>query len=213
MERGSSLYFQAWEESRGWDVQRGLVGWKLATLRSKYVWTLDLARCRTVKKVQQLCKTLIPGQQTCAPSSPKGWIHYTIYCAGRFGAFCQQNLLPKLGLSEGCHSQGGGCFIWWLSRSYLYIRAYQKMKKFSDFKTYPPKDEVWLVEHCAKILEKSGKSLRRTKPLETYRSKIRRKSPFSPSFLPVMIAMAMISTWMYVQCLFCNSWGTEDHLG
>ena len=67
------------------------------------------------------------------------------------------------------------------------------MKKFSDFKTYLPKDEVWLVDHCAKILEKSDKSLCRTKPLEINRSKIGRKLPFSPLFMHVMIAMAMIS--------------------
>ena len=81
-----------------------------------------------------------------------------------------------------------------LARDEVHIRAYQKMKKFSDFDEHQPKDEVWSVDRYVKILEKSDKSLRRTKPIETNRSKIRRKSPFSTSFLPVMIAMAMIST-------------------
>ena len=32
-------------------------GWKPVTLKSKYVWTQDPARCCTVKKVSQYCKT------------------------------------------------------------------------------------------------------------------------------------------------------------
>ena len=75
----------------------------------------------------------------------------------------------------------------------MYARAYQKMKKFSDFDEHRPKYEVWSVDHYVKILEKSDKSLRRTKPLEINRSKISRKSPFLPLFLHVMIAIAMIS--------------------
>ena len=50
-------------------------------------------------------------------------------------------------------------------------RAYQKMNEFSDFNEHRPKDEVWSVDHYVKILEKSDKSLRRTKPLEINRTK------------------------------------------
>ena len=86
-----------------------------------------------------------------------------------------------------------GNISWIIPNGGVGNRAYQKMKKFSNFKTYLPKDEVWLVDHCVKILEKSDRSLRRTKPLEINRSKIGRKSPFSPLFMHVMITMAMIS--------------------
>ena len=75
----------------------------------------------------------------------------------------------------------------------LIARAYQKMKKFFDFDEHRPKDEVWSVDRYAKILEKSDKSLRLTKPLELNRSKIGRKLPFSPLFLHIVIAIAMIS--------------------
>ena len=76
---------------------------------------------------------------------------------------------------------------------YMVSRAYQEMKMISDVNRRQPKDEVWSVDHCAEIVEKSDNSLRWTKPLEINRSKIRRKSQFLPLFLPVMIVIAMIS--------------------